>query len=231
MTNTWEQRKLEKLAVFSKGQGYSKGDLTEIGDEIILYGRLYTKYETVINTVDTFTNKKSKSILSKGMEVIVPASGETPNEISRASVVDRPGIILGGDLNIIHPNENINSEFLALTLSNGQQQRELARRAQGKSVVHLRTSDLKKVNFLYPSIWEQQKISKLIVKFENLITLHQRIAKMLVNLTQSGQRSHDNINIFIFQFLNNMKIGFLSGRHAGMSQSSSHTSNRNTSKK
>ena len=44
----WEQRKLDNVAEFSKGRGYSKGDLIELGTPIILYGRLYTNYETQV---------------------------------------------------------------------------------------------------------------------------------------------------------------------------------------
>ena len=71
----WEQRKLGELASFSKGSGYSKSDLKEVGTPIILYGRLYTKYETVISEVDTFVDEKTGSVYSKGGEVIVPGSG------------------------------------------------------------------------------------------------------------------------------------------------------------
>lgn len=45
--NDWEQRKLGELATFNKGAGYSKSDLKASGTQIILYGRLYTQYETV----------------------------------------------------------------------------------------------------------------------------------------------------------------------------------------
>lgn len=55
---TWEQRKLDNVAEFSKGRGYSKGDLIELGTPIILYGRLYTNYETSISDVDTYVEAK-----------------------------------------------------------------------------------------------------------------------------------------------------------------------------
>ena len=35
-TDDWEQRKLDDVAEFSKGNGYSKGDLIEVGTPIIL---------------------------------------------------------------------------------------------------------------------------------------------------------------------------------------------------
>jgi type I restriction enzyme S subunit len=78
----WKQSKLGELVQFSKGSGYSKGDLKENGTPIILYGRLYTKYETVISDVDTFVDAKVGSIFSRGGEVVVPASGESAEDIS-----------------------------------------------------------------------------------------------------------------------------------------------------
>jgi len=181
----WEQRKLGNLAAFSKGNGYTKNDLQESGDPIVLYGRLYTKYETVINDVDTFVIKKEKSVISEGNEVIVPASGESAKDISRASVIDTAGLILGGDLNIIRPNVNINPIFLALTISNGSQQREMSKRAQGKSVVHLHNSDLKEVNLLYTSLKEQKKIGTFFKQLDDTIALHQRKLEQLKLLKQA----------------------------------------------
>jgi type I restriction enzyme S subunit len=164
---------LSDLATFSKGTGYSKSDLKEDGTPIVLYGRLYTKYETVINDVDTFADAKDGSVYSQGGEVIVPASGETAEDISIASVVEKPGVLLGGDLNIIHPNDDIDSTFLALSVSNGKPHKDMARRAQGKSVVHLHNDDLAQIELQYPSLEEQRKISAYIESLDSFITLHQ----------------------------------------------------------
>ena len=170
----WEQRKLGDIATFSKGNGYSKSDLASSGAPIILYGRLYTNYETTISNVNTFVELKDKSVISQGGEVIVPASGETAEDISRASVVKKQGIIIGGDLNVIKANHLLDPTFLALTISNGEQQKELSKRAQGKSVVHLHNSDLQEVNLTFPLLNEQKEISTLFEKMDNIITLHQR---------------------------------------------------------
>ncbi|KJQ65639.1 type I restriction-modification system S protein [Streptococcus gordonii] len=180
----WEVQTLKELASFSKGNGYTKNDLINSGKEIILYGRLYTNYQTVISKVNTFvTTVKANTVISKGGEVIVPSSGESAEDISRASVVEKSGIILGGDLNIIYPDRNkVNSIFLALTISNGSQQKELIKRAQGKSVVHLRNNDLEKVVLNYPSIEEQQAISSYFSNFDNLINSHQEKISQLETL-------------------------------------------------
>ena len=171
---SWEQRKLEMLASFSKGAGYSKNDLLSSGTPIILYGRLYTKYETNITIVDTFVAAKSGSIYSRGGEVIVPASGETAEDISIAAVVENKGVILGGDLNIITPGKDLDPTFLALTISFGNAHKELSRFAQGKSVVHLHNADLKIADISYPKCKEQQKIGAFFQTLDRLITLHQR---------------------------------------------------------
>ncbi len=171
----WEVQSLKELARFSKGNGYTKSDLVNSGNEIILYGQLYTNYQTVISMVNTFVlETREKSVISKGGEVVVPASGESAEDISRASVIEKSGVIIGGDLNIIYPDENkVDSIFLALTISNGSQQKELIKRAQGKSVVHLRNNDLEKVVLHYPSMEEQRAIGLYFSNLDNLINSHQ----------------------------------------------------------
>ena len=184
-TQYWEQRKLESIASFSKGHGYAKGDLIDDGTPIILYGRLYTKYETSIREVDTFVKAKSNSIYSKGGEVIVPASGETSEDIARAATVENAGILLGGDLNVITPDDNINSAFLALSISNGNPQKELAKKAQGKSVVHIHNEEIKDLVIPLPDNREQRQIIQYFEHLDHLITLHQRKLEKLQNIKKS----------------------------------------------
>lgn len=173
-TDPWKHRKLSEIVSFSKGMGYSKADLKECGTPIILYGRLYTKYETVISSIDTFADVREGSVYSCGGEIIVPASGESAEEIAIASVVEKPGVLLGGDLNVIIPSLNFDSAFLAINISFGMLHRDIAKLAQGKSVVHLHNSELKKIKLLYPNYEEQVKISSYFRCIDNNINLHQR---------------------------------------------------------
>ncbi|MGZ1337365.1 restriction endonuclease subunit S, partial [Lactobacillus delbrueckii subsp. bulgaricus] len=178
-SDEWEQCKLGDVADFSKGTGYSKSDLKGTGSPIILYGRLYTKYETIIRNVDSFVVPKSGSVFSKGGEVIVPGSGETAEDISIASVVEPAGILLGGDLNIIYPNSDLDPTFLAITISNGKPHFDMARRAQGKSIVHLHNADLKHISLKTPNLSEQKRISKIFEVLDQTITLHDQKLNLL----------------------------------------------------
>ena len=184
-TDPWGQRKLGELCSFSKGCGYSKNDLRDQGTPIILYGRLYTNYETQIHSVDTFVKPLENSVYSEGGEVIIPASGETAEDISIASVVEKPGIILGGDLNVITSSADIDPVFLALELSYGKPHFDLAKRAQGKSVVHIHNEDIANVFFGHPNIAEQRRIGAFFDRLDSLITLHQRKYDKLCVLKKS----------------------------------------------
>lgn len=170
----WEQRKLGEVCSFSKGFGYSKGDIKDSGTPLILYGRLYTRYETSISKVDTFAEPIPGSIYSSGNEVIMPSSGETAEDIAIASSVRSPGILLGGGLNVAIPKKGLDPDFLALGITSGPTHKYLAKCAQGKSIVHLYNADVANAAFTYPSIKEQQAISTTILNFDSLITLHQR---------------------------------------------------------
>lgn len=175
LVSTWEQRKLGELCTFSKGHGYSKADIRDAGTPLILYGRLYTHYESRIEEVDTFTVEQDGSILSRGNEVIVPASGETAEDIAVASSVRRPGIILGGDLNVVTPTDKLDPDYTALAITYSKAHDDLAKRAQGKSVVHVHGNDIAEVEVSYPSESEQKRISSVVLNLDNLITLHQRM--------------------------------------------------------
>jgi len=196
-SDAWEQRKLDNVAEFSKGRGYSKGDLIELGTPIILYGRLYTNYETSISDVDTYVEAKDGSVYSRGGEVIVPASGESAEDIARAATVDKSGILLGGDLNVVMPNEDINSGFLAISISNGNPQRELAKRAQGKSVVHIHNEEIRNLRVPFPIKVEQNKIVEYFFNLDHLITLHQHKCDELQKLKKFMLQ-----NMFVQQFYN-----------------------------
>ena len=139
-----------------------------------MYGRLYTQYESRIEGVDTFAVEQEGSLLSKGNEVIVPASGETAEDIAVASSVRRSGIIFGGDLNVVTPVSKLDPDYTALAITYGKAHDDLAKRAQGKSVVHVHGNDIAEVEISYPSESEQNRISTVVLGLDNLITLHQR---------------------------------------------------------
>lgn len=163
----WKRSTLGDLALFSKGSGYSKSDICKEGTPVILYGRMYTKYQSVFDEIDTFVNPKDNSVVSKGGEVIIPGSGESPEDISLAAMVKNEGVILGGDLNILKFNQKVNDPtFMSMAITYSPTRAELSSYSQGKTVVHLRNSEIAKGTIRYPNISEQNTIVNYVLSLD-----------------------------------------------------------------
>jgi len=76
------------------------------------------------------------------------------------------GVALGGDLNIIR--SSLNGVFLSYYLNNAKKL-DIAKMAQGVSVVHLYPSQLKNLEILFPEIAEQEKIASFFTVFDGFI--------------------------------------------------------------
>lgn len=179
-TDAWEQRKLEEICDFERGQGLSWSDIDDSDgqNECILYGNLYTDYDTVIEKVKHKTNIKG-TVRSKKFDVLIPGSDTTPTGLARALCVVNDGVILGGDINILHPHVDVEGRFLAFALNN--RKKELIKRIKGTTVRHLQNKDLFDVVINIPKSKEQEKIAELLLSFDHLITLHQRKCDALKN--------------------------------------------------
>jgi len=166
----WEEKKLGEVAVFSKGKGISKKDISANGKiQCIRYGELYTHYGEIISKVVSKTDISIQDlVLSEENDVIIPSSGETQIDIATASCVLNRGIALGGDLNIIR--SDFNGVFLSYYL-NSVKKYDIARLSQGISVVHLYSSQLSKLNIEIPLKVEQTQIANFLSAIATKIEL------------------------------------------------------------
>jgi len=145
----WKETRLGDISEFLKGKGISKSNVDIKGKlECIRYGELYTHYGEVISDIKSATNVSAENVvLSKLDDVIIPASGESAIDIATASCVKRAGIALGGDINVIR--SKVDGTFLAYYLNNTRKQ-DVARFAQGISVIHLYSAQLKLLKISIP---------------------------------------------------------------------------------
>lgn len=167
----WEEKRLGDLLDGLKGSGLSKEDLLEDGNyECILYGELYTQYQEVIKAVVSKTNKY-EGILSKLNDLLIPAS-TTTNGIDLANVValNYENILLGGDITILRNKQLSDNIFYAYYLTHYKKY-QLARLAQGSTIVHLYYSHFKNLDIDYPSLAEQQKIADFLTNIDEQIEL------------------------------------------------------------
>jgi len=201
----WMSCQLGKIASLSKGEGISKDQRSINGNPCILYGELYTTYSTeIIDEVISKTNLPEKGLVkSKANDVIIPASGETAIDISTARCVTRSDVFLGGDLNIIRLKGQ-DGKFFSYQL-NGVRKKDIAKVAQGVSIVHLHGSDLATVQVNYPSIGEQQKISGFLSLIDQRIAIQNRIIEKYESLIKGissevigGKRPNTTLSNCVF---------------------------------
>lgn len=165
----WEEKKIGELGTFIKGASLSKADISECGSLLILYGELYTTYKEVAYNIQ----RKTQAVVDKKYyscvgDVIIPTSGESAEEISTATCVMVPDVILGGDLNIFR-SDIVDGRVMSYIL-NHQAKRKIATIAQGKSIVHIQAKQLSNIGVKYPvSKVEQQKIAEFFSIVDTVI--------------------------------------------------------------
>ena len=181
-TEEWKAEQLDNIATLSKGIGISKEQLSEDGEPCILYGELYTKYKSeIIKQVESKTDiNGSKLKRSKANDVIIPCSGETAVDIATARCVPFDNILFGGDLNVISLHQ-YDGAFMSYQL-NGKRKYDIARVAQGVSIVHLYGEHLKAIKTYNPTLPEQQKIAKLLSLLDDRIDTQNKIIEDLEQL-------------------------------------------------
>lgn len=166
----WEEKKLGTMGEFFKGSTLSKAHLSEEGSPCVLYGELYTKYGEVIKSVISKTDlEDSKLVMSQKNDVLIPSSGETAIDIATASCLQQENVILGGDLNVFR-SDKLNGVFTSYQLNNSKRH-EIAKLAQGASVVHVYNNQLSKLKLNVPSKEEQEKIASFFSLIDDKISL------------------------------------------------------------
>lgn len=177
----WTRQQLGSISEILKGRGIAKSDVVEGGETAcIRYGELYTIYGEVIDEVVSRTNvRRSDLFLSQAGDVVVPASGETKEDIATCACVVHDGVALGSDLNVIR--SSVDGRFLSYYL-NGTRRSQLAKVAQGDTVVHLYPAQLQRLEVCTPSEKEEQRrIATCLSSLDLLITAESRKIKALAN--------------------------------------------------
>lgn len=164
----WKQSKLSKESSILKGKGIAKADIDPNGlQPCIRYGELYTCYGEIINAVVSRTNISADQLfICEANDVIIPSSGETKLDIAKASCVLLDDIALGSDLNVIRAQ--IHGPFLSYYM-NGPKKSDIAKVAQGDTVVHLYPSQLEELEINFPQSSEQHKIADFLISLDELI--------------------------------------------------------------
>ena len=166
----WVEKRLGEVCQFYKGKGISKNDIVNNKKfyKCIRYGELYTTYAEIIKEVLNYTNYENP-ILSKVNDVLIPSSGETAEDISTASCILEDNVAIGGDVNILRCK--VYGQFLSYYLKN-KKKKDIAKLAQGVSIVHLYANNLKSLKIhIPPTLDEQKKIANFLSSVDEKIEI------------------------------------------------------------
>ena len=180
----WTTSRIGDIGTFIKGAPLSKADISLEGTPFILYGELYTTYSEVISNVVRKTQASvDKQYYSQIGDVIIPTSGETPEEISTASCVMLPDIILAGDLNIYRCTQ-VDGRIMSYILNHVVNDR-IARIAQGKSIVHVQAAEISKIEITYPDSFSQKTIIAVLAAISDRIDQSNAELRLLYELRKA----------------------------------------------
>ncbi len=158
-----------KFGSFFKGNSYGRDNISESGENLILYGDLFTLYsgriEKVINhTESVFDNAvygEPGDLLFPGSTTVDALSLISPSALMKKS-------LLGGDV-IAYRSKKLSATFLAFLIL-GRYRQDFAKKAQGTTIVHMYASSLSEIPIMVPiDKQEQEKIGSFLSAIDRLI--------------------------------------------------------------
>ena len=178
--DNWANISIAEVCDVFRGGTFSKVDMVENGKfYCIHYGQLFTKYDDIIETVISKTNK-SAVFKSKVGDILMPSSDVTPNGLAKASVILLDDVVLGGDMNILRPKIDINSIFLNYLINYNKT--EIIKLVSGTTVKHIYPSQIVDLKLIISnSEKEQQKIASCLSSLDKIITAQTEKLELLQN--------------------------------------------------
>lgn len=179
-SENWDIISVSDMCDVHRGGTFSKADMDENGSEpCIHYGELFTKYNEVISTIYSKTNK-SDGFKSKVGDILMPSSDVTPDGLAKASAIILNNVVLGGDMNILRPKKSFNSIFLSYLLNHSK--KEIIRLVSGTTVKHIYPSQI--ITCQLPIVnnkSEQQKIASCLSSLDEVIAAHSKKLELLMD--------------------------------------------------
>lgn len=175
----WEEKELGEISELLKGKGLSKKDIYEDGENsCIHYGELFTIYTEIILNVKSKTAIK-EGFYSKENDVLMPTSDVTPNGLAKASCIKLDNVLIGGDILVIRPKDNIKGEFLSRNIRS--KEADILKLVSGTTIFHLYASSMNSFKISFPSTEEQQKIADCLSALDEQIAAEEEALEALEN--------------------------------------------------
>ena len=155
----WREAELGSVGACFRGRGGTRADEQADGLPCIRYGDLYTHHDCIVRSFCSAispTRAFAYTALQSG-DIVFAGSGETPEEIGRATAYcDSSKAYAGGDTIIFRPGPGLVSRFVGYAVNSVAANRYKSKMGQGSSVFHISSEHLSRLPLRFPSLPEEQ---------------------------------------------------------------------------
>ena len=161
---------LGEIGKFTRGNGLQKKDFQEVGKPVIHYGQIYTKYGFIADKVLTYVNDEIFSKLRKAQknDILIATTSENVEDVGKSVVwAGEEEIGFSGDMYSYRTEQN--SKYIAYYFQTNEFQKQKERKVTGTKMIRIHADDMEKFEIPLPPLSLQNKIVKVLDKFQLLL--------------------------------------------------------------
>lgn len=160
--------KMGEFGEFIRGNGMQKKDFVESGFPAIHYGQIYTKYGLTADETFTFVTDELASKLRQAdkNDLLIATTSENDEDVCKPLAWMGGKTAISGDMMIFRHCENV--KYLAYYFQTAMFQADKKRKITGTKVRRVSSADLSNLTIPLPPLKQQNKIVKILDKFQIL---------------------------------------------------------------
>ena len=162
---------LGEIGEFTRGNGLQKKDFLDEGNPVIHYGQIYTKYGFTAEKVLSYASDEIFSKLRKAQknDILIATTSENVEDVGKSVVwLGEDEIGFSGDMYSYRTQQN--SKYIAYYFQTNAFQKQKERKATGTKMIRIHADDMEKFEIPLPPLSLQNKIVKVLDKFQVLLT-------------------------------------------------------------
>ena len=161
----WDVRRMGSFGRFFKGSGGTKKDETGVGVPCVRYGDLYTQHQFFITKSKAYVSNDRAGAYAtiRYGDVLFAGLGETIEEIGKSAVnLINGAACCGGDVIVFRPTIDLVAEYIGWGTDCRLAASQKACMGRGITVMHIYSSDLKRLVLPLPPLPEQAAIVRFL---------------------------------------------------------------------
>ncbi len=184
LVSTWEQRKLGNCGTTYGGlTSKTKEDFGHGNAKFVPYTNVFDNPLTDTKRLEAVEIDSSQNQVAYG-DVFFTVSSETPDEVGMSSVwlSDQEDVYLNSFCFGYRQDSTFDPHYLAYMLRSSSVRSNLTLLAQGISRFNISKNKVMELSVPVPSAVEQKQLGQYFTKLDDLITLHQREPRLLIQV-------------------------------------------------